>query len=199
MKTVIFDLGGVLIDYDPRYLYRKIFDDEHQVSDFLENICTDEWNEMQDGGRTLAEATAERIALFPDHQENIEAYYGRWNEMLNGEVDGSVDILAELRQKNTTLYSLTNFSAENFIQARAIYQFLQWFEGILVSGEEKLIKPDPRIFELLLQRFDIPPQNAVFIDDRKDNVVAAEKFGIEGIHFSCAEQLRRDLVAAGCL
>ena len=199
MKTIIFDLGGVLIDHDPRYLYRKIFDHEHEVVGFLENICTQEWNEMQDAGRTIAEATAERIALFPDHAETIEAYYRRWPEMLNGAIEGTVRILSELRERGTPLYSLTNFSAETFVTARAIYDFFSWFQGIVVSGEEKLIKPDRRIFKLILDRFSIDPDNAIFIDDRKDNVAAAQELGIEGIHFSTPGKLRDDLVAAGCL
>ena len=199
MKTIIFDLGGVLIDHDPRYLYRRIFEHEHQVTNFLDNICTAEWNEMQDAGRTIADATAERIALFPDHADLIKAYYERWTEMLNGAVDGTVEILDELRGKNIPLYALTNFSAETFVSARTIYDFLDWFQGILVSGEERLIKPDPRIYELTLERFNIDPTDAIFIDDREKNVTAAADLGIHGIHFTTARNLRADLVAAGCL
>ncbi len=199
MKTVIFDLGGVLIDHDPRYLYRSLFEHEHEISDFLDNVCTVEWNEMQDAGRTIAEATAERIALYPDHADLIRAYYERWPEMLNGAVDGTVEILDELRGNNMPLYALTNFSAETFVTARTIYDFLDWFQGILVSGEEKLIKPDPRIYERMLDRFNIDPADAIFIDDRKKNVVAASNLGIHGIHFSTSEKLRADLLAIGCL
>lgn len=199
MKTIIFDLGGVLIDHNPRYLYRKLFDHEHDVTHFLETVCTHDWNEQQDAGRTIAEATAERIALFPEHTTLINAYYGRWTEMLNGAIDGTVQILDELRQINTPLYSLTNFSAETFVTARTIYDFLDWFEGILVSGEEKLIKPDPKIYQLILERHSIDPAETIFIDDRKDNIAAAEKFGIQGFHFESPSKLRHDLSAAGCL
>jgi 2-haloacid dehalogenase len=199
LKTIIFDLGGVLIDHNPRYLYRKIFDHEHEVSHFLDNICTHDWNEQQDAGRTIEEATAERTALFPEHSPLIEAYYERWTEMLNGAIDGTVVILDELKQKNTPLYSLTNFSAETFVTTRTIYDFLEWFEGILVSGEEKLIKPDPKIYELILSRYSIDPTEAIFIDDRKDNIAAAEEFGIQGFHFETPEKLRQDLAGAGCL
>jgi len=199
MKTIIFDLGGVLIDFDPRYLYRKLFDHEHEVTAFLETICTREWNEQQDAGRTIAVATAERVQMFPDHRALIEAYYSRWTEMLGGTILGTVDILRELRQKGTPLYALTNFSAETFVTARTIYDFLGWFEGILVSGEEKMIKPDPRIYQLTLKRFSIDPNTTIFIDDRKENVAAAEKFGIHGIHFSTPGKLRLELAMAGCL
>lgn len=199
IKTVVFDLGGVLIDHDPRYLYRKLIPEEAEMTAFLTDVCHHDWNEMQDAGRPLSEATAERVALFPEQAELIEAYYGRWVEMLDGAVDGSVEILAELKGSGTPLYALTNFSAETFEIAKPLYDFLDWFDGILVSGEEKLIKPDPRIYALLLDRYGLNAEGSVFIDDRADNVKAARDMGFHAIQFRGAEVLRRDLSAAGVI
>ncbi len=193
VKTVVFDLGGVLIDHDPRYLYRKLLPDEAAVNAFLTNICHHDWNEMQDAGRGLAEATAERIALFPDKSDLITAYYGRWEEMLNGAIDGTVKIFEELRSQGRPVYGLSNFSAETFVTARQHYPFLDWFEGIVVSGEDKLIKPDPRIYELLLARYGLRAEDLVFIDDRADNIQAAQEQGIHGILFTSPDDLRQDL------
>lgn len=199
MKTVIFDLGGVLIDYDPRYLYRKLLETEAEVEHFLANVCTREWNELQDAGRTIAEATAERIALFPEHADLIRAFYERWTETMNGAVEGTVDVLRDVAAKNEPVYALTNFSAETFPVARTIFEFLDWFEDVLVSGEEKLIKPDPKIFDLALERFGVNPKDTIFIDDRLDNVAAAENAGMQGLHFTTAGQLRADLQRVGVL
>src|SRR5688572_12394858 len=139
IDTVIFDLGGVLIDWNPRYLYRTIFDDEKKMNDFFTDVCTSDWNEEQDGGRSLKDATDELVGRFPDHEDNIRAYYGRWEEMLRGPLEGTVEILRELREKNDTkLYALTNWSAETFPVALSRFDFLHWFDGRLVSGEEKI-------------------------------------------------------------
>jgi len=148
-KTVVFDLGGVLIDHDPRYLYRKLLPDEEAVTEFLTEVCHHEWNECQDAGRSLAEATAERIALFPEKADLIKAYYGRWEEMLNGAIEGTVRIFEELRGNGKPIYGLSNFSAETYVAARRHYPFLDWFEGIVVSGEDKLIN-DPAVKTVLL-------------------------------------------------
>lgn len=192
-KTVVFDLGGVLIDHDPRYLYRKILPDEAAVDHFLENICDHEWNERQDAGRSLVEATAERVALFPDKRELIEAYYGRWEEMLNGAIAGTVQIFEELRNKGKPVYGLSNFSAETYVTARNHFDFLDWFEGIVVSGDEGLIKPDPQIYNLLMDRHGLKASDLVFIDDREKNIQAAEDLGIHGIHFKTSDGLRVEL------
>jgi 2-haloacid dehalogenase len=192
-KTVVFDLGGVLIDHDPRYLYRKLLPDEAAVDAFLTTVCHHEWNERQDAGRSLAEATAERLALFPAQRDLIEAYYERWEEMLNGAIDGTVDIFRELRAAGKPVYGLSNFSAETYETARKHYPFLDWFEGIVVSGQDGLIKPDPEIYRLLMARYDLTAGDLVFVDDRPDNIRAAMNLGIHGLQFTSPETLRRQL------
>lgn len=199
MKTIVFDLGGVLIDHDPRYLYRKLLPSENEVTAFLTDICHHEWNEMQDAGRSLSEATAERVSKFPDHAELIEAYYGRWEEMLNGAIEGTVKIFEDLRAQGKPIYGLSNFSAETYVTARKHYAFLDWFEGIVVSGEDKLIKPDLRIYQLLLDRYGLKAEDLIFIDDRKDNIEAAQSLGITGIHFTSPEKLHQELNKRGHL
>lgn len=200
IETIIFDLGGVLIDWDPRHLYRKIFDDEAAMERFLQEVTTPEWNEEQDAGRPLAEATEGLLRQHPQYETEIRAFYGRWPEMLNGPIEGCLDILEALyRQDSHRLYALTNWSAETFPVAQARYAFLQWFEGILVSGKEKLKKPDPRIFQLLLDRYDIDAPRSLFIDDNLRNVEAARAVGISAIHFQGPDQLRTALAERGVI
>ncbi len=199
IKTLVFDLGGVLIDWNPGYLYRKLIDDENDIDSFLSEVCNAEWNVQQDAGRALAEATAERIALFPQQKTLIEAFYDRWEEMLGGEIDQTVEILLELKNKGETLYALTNWSGETFPIAEARYDFLQWFDGILVSGVEKLAKPDPAIFQLLLNRYELQAQDCLFIDDSKTNIEAAARIGFETHHFKSPAGLRQELIAANLL
>jgi 2-haloacid dehalogenase len=198
VRTVIFDLGGVLIDWNPRYLYRKIFKEEVQMEYFLNHICTSAWNEEQDGGRSLRDATELLIRQFPDWEIEIQAFYGRWEEMLGGVFEDTVDLLRSIHKSgNYRLYALTNWSAETFPKALEMYDFLNWFEDILVSGKEKLKKPDPRIYQLLLERFQINPQTAVFTDDNLRNVLAAKAEGIPTIHFQSAVQLEEEFKAMG--
>lgn len=198
INTIIFDLGGVLVDWDPRYLYRKIFETEAEVDHFLENICTSAWNEEQDGGRTLLEGTNILVDKYPEHKENIEHYYNRWEEMLAGEISGTVKILEQLKAtKKYKLYALTNWSDETFSIAQERFKFLELFEGILVSGAEKDLKPNLTFYKLMLSRFSIDPKTAVFIDDRISNLEGAEKAGIMSIHFTDPEKLREDLKAKG--
>ena len=194
IDTVIFDLGGVLIDWNPRYLYRKIFDDVQEMEHFLANICTSDWNEEQDAGRTLAEATQILVDQFPEKAEEIKAFYGRWEEMLNGPIQGTVEIFRQIKeQDNHRLYALTNWSAETFPIAIERYEFLQWFEGILVSGVEMLKKPDPKIYQLILNRYEIEPTRSIFIDDNAKNIKAAAEQGIHAIHFQSPEALALQL------
>jgi 2-haloacid dehalogenase len=162
-NTIIFDLGGVLIDWNPDYVYRTIFQDEAELRWFYQNICTSDWNEEQDAGRPLAEATELLVAQFPEHEANIRAYYGRWEEMLKGPIEATVEILRTLKEKTDyKLYALTNWSAETFPVALQRYEFLHWFDGRVVSGEEKTRKPFKQIYELLLQRYNIDPRSAIF-------------------------------------
>lgn len=197
IEAVVFDLGGVLIDWNPRYVYRELFDEEEQMEWFLANICTSEWNAMQDAGRTFEEATAVLLEKHPEHEELIRVYYDRWEDMLAGPIPGSVEILREVRDSPYRLYGLTNWSAESFPVARQRYDFLNWFEGIVVSGEICLVKPDPEIFEHLTAEFNLDPPASVFIDDVPANVDAAREYGYQAIRFQTPEQLRSDLTSAG--
>lgn len=198
INTVIFDLGNVLIRWDPRNLYRKLFgDDVEGMERFLAEVCHAEWNERQDAGRTWREGIEEATARYPQHEELIRAYHLRWEEMLDGAIDESVALLGDLRNSGTRLLALTNWSRETFPVARERYEFLRWFEGILVSGEERLIKPDPAIFRLLIARFDVDASRAVFIDDSPRNVEGARRAGLRAIRFEGADQLRKELRALG--
>ncbi len=194
----IFDLGAVLIDWNPRYLFRTLFDDEAAMEHFLTVVCSPIWNIEQDAGRSFAAALADAGARHPEHVPMIQAYWERWDEMLGGPIEGTVAILEQLHAAGTPLYALTNWSAETFDFARSRYPFLQRFAGIVVSGEEGLVKPDPRIYHRLLDRFQIDPQRAVFIDDSPPNVAAAAHyFGMHGHHFTNPEDLRSDLIRLG--
>lgn len=199
-EVVIFDLGGVLIDWNPRYLYRKFFSTESEVSWFLEHVCTSEWNEQQDAGRSFEEATLELVARFPDHEPAIRAWYGRWAETIQGPIAGTVEVLRALReQQQHRLYALTNWSAETFPWARQNFDFLSWFEGIVVSGEEKTLKPRPEFYKILLDRYRVDPATAVFIDDNIKNIEGAKRVGIDGIHFTDPDRLRMELSERGIL
>jgi 2-haloacid dehalogenase len=199
-EVVIFDLGGVLIDWDPRHLYCRLFAvDLVAMEDFFATVCTKEWNERQDAGRSFAEAEAEAIGRHPDKRDLIVAWARHFDEMIPGAIEGTVAILAELRARSVPLYALSNWSAETFPPQRRRFEFLSWFEGIVLSGEEKLIKPDPRIFRRLLERYDVVPARAVYIDDVAANAAAAAALGIHGVHFTSPAQLRAELRALGLL
>lgn len=194
IRTIIFDLGGVLIDWNPRYVYRDIFDKEEKIDWFFENICTLDWNEKQDAGRSLAEATEELVAKHPEYENEVRAYYGRWEEMLGGPLQHTVEILRSIKETdNYNLYALTNWSAETFPVALDRYDFLKWFDGIVMSGEEKTRKPFADIYHTLLTRFKVNPSEALFIDDSLRNVKGAEEVGIKGIHFQSSQQLFEEL------
>jgi 2-haloacid dehalogenase len=199
-NIAVFDLGGVLIDCDPRHLYRKLFKgDEPAMEHFLASVCTHEWNRAQDAGRSFAEGTRVLKRQHPDKAELIDAYGDRFDEMIAGPIAGSVEILAELRDCGTPLYGLTNWSAETYPSAVERFEFLAWFRGILVSGEVGAIKPDQRIYALMLARFAIDPQHAVYIDDNAANAEAARQFGIHGIHFTTPDALRKELARLAML
>lgn len=200
VDTVVFDLGGVLIDWDPRRLYRTIFTGpqaEAQMERFLADVCTPEWNAEQDRGRTLAEATATLVAKHPDQAELIEAYYGRWDEMLGQPIEGTVRVAQALKRGGLRLVALSNWSAETFPRARLRMAFLDEFDGVLISGAVGLIKPDPEIFELVATRHSIDPARAVFVDDSPKNVAAAAEAGFDAIEFQSPDQLRRELAVRG--
>jgi 2-haloacid dehalogenase len=192
-SIVVFDLGGVLIDWNPRHLYRKLLADEAAMEAFLGTICTQEWNERQDAGRSFSEAAAVLRAQHPQHAELIEAYGVRFDEMMKGPIDGSVAILKALHDRGVPLYALSNWSAETYPLAAKRFDFLRLFRGLVISGEVGLTKPDPRIFQILLERHRIEPAEAVYIDDKPRNAEAARALGIHGIHFTDPGQLRREL------
>ncbi|UKM63910.1 HAD family phosphatase [Flavobacteriaceae bacterium GSB9] len=195
IDTIIFDLGGVLIDWNPEYVFLKAFNgDKQKTKWFLENICTSDWNENQDAGYPLAKATKDLVKKFPEYEAYIKLFYGQWEEMLGGEISGTVNILKNLLE--TPLYkivALTNWSSETFTIAVNRFEFLQWFEGIVVSGEEKTRKPFREIYDITLKRFSINPEKAIFIDDNLRNIEAANALGIHGIHFKNPEQLKKEL------
>ena len=197
IKTVVFDIGGVLIDWNPRHLFRKVFDSEEEMEWFLNNICTYEWNVQQDGGKLFSVATAELSSRYPEYSDKIALYYGRWEEMLNGEIKGTVDLFHELKSKGIPIYALSNWSHEAFPVAYAKYDFMKEFDGIVVSGFEKLLKPDHAIYRILMKRYNIDPRDAAYIDDNKPNADAAAELGFHAIHFQSAEQLRAELRGLG--
>ncbi len=194
INTIIFDLGKVLINWEPRNLFRKIFSDEKEMEYFLAEVCTMDWNEQQDAGRSWQDGIDLLVPQFPKYKKEINAYFDRWEEMLDGEISGTVQILKELKASGKYhIYGLTNWSAETFPIAVKQFEFLNWFEGILVSGSEGIKKPDPAIYELLLERYSIDRKTALFIDDSLRNVAAAEKIGIKSIHFIGPENLKSSL------
>jgi 2-haloacid dehalogenase len=200
VDAIVFDLGGVLIDWDPRYLYRPLFgSDEDAMEDFLARVCPPEWNRQMDAGLPFAEAVAQRQREFPGHAALIALWKDRWAKMLRDAIPGTVEILAALRERDHRLIALTNWSAETFPMARGRFEFLGWFEDIVVSGAERLVKPDPRIFRLALERNGLEAGATVFIDDQMPNVEAAAALGIDAVHFQGAAALRKALADRGLL
>lgn len=184
IDTIIFDLGGVLIDWNPRNLYRKVFVDPGAMEYFLTEICHSEWNKQQDAGRPWEEAILERINKFPDYESEIRMYHDRWEEMLKGPIPETVQLLESLhRMGEYRLLALTNWSSETWPVAWNNYDFLKLFEGIVISGHEKLAKPDEAIYQLICQRYDVDPGKALFIDDVEENVIGAQKFGLNAIQY----------------
>jgi 2-haloacid dehalogenase len=199
-SIAVFDLGGVLIDWNPRYLYRKLFDgDDAAMEHFLANICTSNWNAQQDAGRTLAEACAILKRDHPAHAKFIDAWLERYDEMLAGPIHGTVDLLDELRTRGVPIYALSNWSAETFPAALKRFEFLGWFHGTLLSGNVRLLKPDPRIYRLLFETHAIDPARAVYIDDLAANVDTASALGMHGIRFTDPDALRGELVRVGLI
>ncbi|HSZ85022.1 MAG TPA: HAD family phosphatase [Puia sp.] len=195
IDKIVFDLGGVLIDWNPDYVYKTIFPDDKERKWFYENICTPDWNEEQDAGRTLQAATEELVKKFPGHEKNIRTYYDRWQEMLGGPIHETVEILHHLKHKtDIRLYALTNWSAETFPVALQLYDFLHWFEGRVVSGEEKTRKPFTEIYKRLVERYNIIPENAIYIDDNYRNLIPAKDLGFNIIHFQSPQQFKKELM-----
>ena len=199
-QAVVFDLGGVLIDWNPRHLYRKMFDgDEEGMERFLSEVCTPEWNARQDEGRSFAEATEELIARHPEQAELIRAFFDRWPEMVAGAIEETVEILAELKEDGREIYALSNWSAETFPQVRERFQFLDWFDFTVISGEIGVVKPDRQIFDFLLENTGRRAEDCVFVDDSPANTAAARELGFDAIYFRSPRQLRDELMNRGIL
>jgi 2-haloacid dehalogenase len=197
-RVVVFDIGNVLLEWDPRHLYRKIFlGDEERMETFLATVCTVDWNLEQDRGRRWAEAVAERVALHPEWREEIAAYDARWLEMVPGVIAGTVAILERLRAADVPTYAITNFSTEKFAVARERFPFLGGFKDVVVSGEVGLVKPDPEIFALFLARNDLNAGDCLFVDDVADNIATAYAAGFIAHHFTTPEAFASVLRAHG--
>ncbi len=193
IKHIIFDFGGVLIDWNPVYLYNKLFEDESDMNFFLDNICTPQWNIQQDAGRPLATATEILQKEYPEHSEMIGHYYGRWDEMLGGVIEDSERVLRMLKP-NYPIYGLTNWSAETITVAYSKYDFFQLLDGIVVSGDEKLIKPDPKLYQVLLDRYNLKASESLFIDDNIHNIETARDMGFHTIHFTENIDLEKEVI-----
>ena len=198
IKNIIFDFGGVLMDWNPRYFFKDYFNDDEKMEFFLKNIAVDEWNAEQDRGRSLKDGTQILVAKHPEWEKEIRAYYDNWTTMLRSDIPENVAVLRKLAGTNYELFGLTNWSHETFPYALEHYDFFKLFEGkIVVSGEEKLIKPDPEIWHVLLNRYDLKAEESVFIDDNAKNIEAAEKLGFHCIHITENTDLEKELRAVG--
>lgn len=192
--TIVFDFGGVLMDWDPRNLFKDMFNgDEAEMEYFLQVVCSQEWNRNQDAGYPFAKAIAERIERYPAYKPYIQAYHDRWIEMISGPIHGTVEILIKLRDAGHHLCALSNWSADTFPLVHERFEFLSWFDEVVISGSEKMIKPDPGIYKRLLSRINQEAQDCLFIDDVEDNILAAKRLGFQTIHFTSPECLAQEL------
>jgi 2-haloacid dehalogenase len=197
VDTVVFDLGGVLLDWDPRHLYRKLIDDPGELADFLARVCTSEWHRAHDLGVPILESCQELAREYPGHARLIMAWAQRGEEMIAGQIDGTVEVLADLSQAGVPCFALSNMEAETFPLRRERFAFMRYFDGCIISGIEGVAKPDPAIFKILLTRHGLDPARTVFIDDSPDNITTAQQVGVKVIRFGDPGQLRGDLRALG--
>jgi 2-haloacid dehalogenase len=200
MKPIIvFDLGGVLLDWNPRHLYKKIFSSSKEMEYFLSEICSPAWNEQMDSGKPFQAAVAELQEKFPGYQDQIAAYHTHWTEMVSGEIPGTVEILKEVKDAGHKIAALSNWSMETFPLIKDQYPFLKWFDPLVISGEEGVSKPDPKIYQILLEKLEAEAGNCLFIDDVEKNLIAAEKIGFGVLQFLSSENLRTELNTRGIL
>ena len=178
----LFDLGGVFFDWDPKFFFTKIISDKEEMDFFLTKVCNDEWNLAQDSGRSIEDGEKDIIRKFPQYENLIKLYYPNHRKMIKGTFQSSIDILIKLKQDNYKCYVLSNWSSETFVNIPKEFKFMENFDGLLISGEDKLVKPDPEIYLLAIDRFNLDPQNTVFIDDKLINIYAAKKLGFKTIH-----------------
>jgi FMN phosphatase YigB (HAD superfamily) len=193
----VFDLGGVFVDWNPMYLFRKLFKTEEEAQWFQDNVCTKDWNLEFDAGDIYAEGVAKLITRFPRYWREIQAYDARWKETLGDFIQGTIDIHDELIAAEIPTFAITNFSWEKWVSCLGEWTFLEKFDGVVVSGLERLVKPDPRLYRVFCERYSLAPESCVFIDDSEPNIVAARKFGMAGIHFTDPVALRSELIALG--
>ena len=194
----VFDLGGVFVEWDPMLLFRKLFDTEDEALWFHQEICTKDWNLEFDAGDIFSEGVARLTTRFPKYWREIQAFDLRWEETVGPFIDGTIKIHDELIAAEVPTFAITNFSWEKFISRLPVWPFLEKFDGIVVSGLEHLVKPDPRIYRVFCERYGLAPQSCVFIDDSEPNVVAARKFGMQAIHFTGdTKALRKELIGLG--
>jgi 2-haloacid dehalogenase len=199
IEAVAFDLGGVLIDWDPRYLYRQVFADPGQMEDFLARICTADWHRAHDLGADVTASCERLAALHPGHRDAIMAWARRGEEMAAGQFDPAVGVLSEVKAAGLRCYALSNMEPDTFAVRCGRFAFMTWFDGHVISGLEGVAKPDPRIYQILLDRYALSPEATVFVDDVPGNVSAAAALGINAVHYTGAAQLRHELRALGVL
>jgi len=199
IKAIVFDYGNVLIEWNPRYVYRRYFSDEESMERFLHEVNFMEWNAQQDKGRTFAEGVAALSKEFPQHAHLIQAYHDHWKDSIGVACWETVEIMKQLKQAGYSLYGLSNWSAETFPYAREKYDFFHLFDDMVISGEVRQIKPHPEIFGILLDKIGRPAQECLFIDDSLANIQQAQKMGFATIHFQSSEQLRTTLNELGIL
>lgn len=199
IEAVVFDIGGVLLDWDPRYLYRQLFDDEGEMERFLDEICTLEWHQAHDRGTPFEVSCRELAALHPEYAEEIQAWGRRSEEMVGGPIEGAVEILRRLKAAGVRCYALTNMETETYPQRVERFPFMRWFDGAVVSGFEGVVKPEREVFELLLERFELTPERTLFVDDSPRNVRAARELGIQAVVFTTPAEFARLLSELGLL
>lgn len=200
MKPIIvFDLGGVLLDWNPRHLYNKTFSSPEEMEYFLSEICSPAWNEQMDSGKPFQAAVAELQEKFPEYQDQIAAYHTRWIDMVSGEIPGTVEILKEVKEAGYKIAALSNWSMETFPLIKDQYPFLKWFDPLVISGEEGVCKPDPKIYQIILEKLGSEAGDCLFIDDVEKNLIAAEKMGFRVLQFLSSENLRTELRTRGVL
>ena len=193
----VFDLGGVFVDWNPMYLFRKLFETEEDAQWFHEAVCTLDWNLEFDAGEIYSEGVAKLITRFPKYWREIQAYDLRWKETLGDFIQGTIDIHDELIAQDIPTFAITNFSWQKWVSCLPEWTFLEKFDGVIVSGLEGLVKPDPRLYRVFCERYGIAAENCVFIDDSEPNIVSARKFGMKGIHFKDPVMLRQELIQLG--
>lgn len=193
IKNIIFDYGAVLLDWNPHHLYDSYFGSEEKAEWFLQNVCTYTWNTQHDGGKPVAEGTAELIAQFPEWEKEIRMYYGCFEQMIGGQIEGMYELITGLKQRGYHVYGLTNWSGETYPLVRHKYPIFDLMEGMVVSGDEKMLKPNAEIFELLLQRYGLKAEESVFIDDNANNCQGARNVGLQAIQFKDARSLAEEL------